>query len=175
MSTLTVILLTLGAAVVIAFGGALLYYMAGLVNSAYDMRVAMRGDLDEGMARLEEELTKKSKWIKRDILDEVTKVRVSMKEEDDLRFNDFSDKTTKQLKEQAEAYEAKLKAMEDTVSELKQRLQSALRARKQKEEEAAEAAKDKAQAKPAAEAATQPAQQAAQAPAQNQPQTGTNG
>ncbi|MBI4968081.1 MAG: hypothetical protein HZC25_08165 [Rhodospirillales bacterium] len=59
------------------FAMALIMYLSSLVKSAYQIRIEMRADLDEGLKRIDDELNKKGRWLKRDLLEEVDKIRAN--------------------------------------------------------------------------------------------------
>jgi hypothetical protein len=59
------------------FAMALIMYLSSLVKSAYQIRIEMRADLDEGLKRIDEEMNKKGRWIKRELLDDVDKIRAN--------------------------------------------------------------------------------------------------
>lgn len=78
MNFLTVTVVIFIVALIGVFAVALIVYLSSLVKSAYQIKIEMRNDLEEGLRRADEELNKRSRWIKRELIDEIEKIKGGM-------------------------------------------------------------------------------------------------
>jgi hypothetical protein len=85
----TVTLVGLAAGLVLVIGGALVIYMGSLVKSAYQLKIEIKSEVDEGQRRLEEEVEKKIRWIKRDLVEEVDKVKDAMQTDNQRKIQEI--------------------------------------------------------------------------------------
>lgn len=99
MSISSILIISLAAAVVLVVGGGLMIYMGNLVRSAYEIKVQITTDVDERLSKIAEDLDKKSRWIKRDVLEEVEKIRVAMTNENAEKFHEFAEPLVARLDE----------------------------------------------------------------------------
>ena len=74
-------------------------YMGNLVRSAYELKVQITADLDERLVKIAEENDKKSRWIKRDVLEEVEKMRVAIVADHTRRFQELAEPLVIRLEE----------------------------------------------------------------------------
>lgn len=87
----TVTIVGLAAGLVLVIGGALVVYMGSLVKSAYQLKIEIKADVNEGLRRLEEEVEKKIRWVKRDLVEEVDKVKAAMQTDNQRKISDVLD------------------------------------------------------------------------------------
>ncbi|MBF0353804.1 MAG: hypothetical protein HQL43_01015 [Alphaproteobacteria bacterium] len=78
MNFLTVTIVIFIVALIGVFAVALIVYLSSLVKSAYQIKIEMRNDLEEGLKRADEELNKRSRWIKRELLEEIERIKSNM-------------------------------------------------------------------------------------------------
>ena len=78
MNFLTVTIVIFIVALIGVFAVALIVYLSSLVKSAYQIKIEMRNDLEEGLKRADEELNKRSRWIKRELLEEIERIKGGM-------------------------------------------------------------------------------------------------
>ncbi len=78
MNFLTVTIVIFIVALIGVFAVALIVYLSSLVKSAYQIKIEMHNDLEEGLKRADEELNKRSRWIKRELLDEIERIKGGM-------------------------------------------------------------------------------------------------
>ena len=102
MSAVSTAIVTLLVAMVVVFCVALIIYLSSLVKNAYQIKVEMRGELDDGMKKIDEELNKRSRWIKRELLEEIEKVKVAMHTDNARRFGEMNDLMRKSVNEMLE-------------------------------------------------------------------------
>ncbi len=93
----SVTLVGLAAGLVLVIGGALVIYMGSLVKSAYQLKIEIKSDVDEGLRRLEEEVEKKIRWVKRDLVEEVDKVKTAMQTDNQRKIAEVLDGFIKRL------------------------------------------------------------------------------
>lgn len=75
MSFLSITGVTLFIALAIVFAGSVVAYMARLVRHAYELKMELRGSLDDGLKQVNEEFDKRARAIRRDLIEEATKLR----------------------------------------------------------------------------------------------------
>jgi len=97
MGISALLVLGLAAGVVLVVGGGLMMYMANLVRSAYEIKVQINNDVDERLGKMAEDLDKKSKWIKRDLLEELDKIKVAFATENATKVNALSEPLLKKV------------------------------------------------------------------------------
>lgn len=78
MSFSTVLVISLAAGVILIVGGGLMMYMGNLVKSAYEIKVTINAEVEDRLTKMAEDLDKKSKWIKRDLLEEIEKIKANL-------------------------------------------------------------------------------------------------
>lgn len=93
----TVTLVSLSAGLVLTIGGALVIYMGSLVKSAYQLKIEIKSDVEEGLHRLEDEVEKKIRWVKRDLVEEVDKIKVAMQTDNQRKISEMLDGFVKRL------------------------------------------------------------------------------
>ena len=92
-----ILILSLAAGVVLVVGGGLMMYMANLVRSAYEIKVQINNDVDERLSKMAEDLDKKSRWIKRDLLEEFDKIKVAFATENATKVGALAEPLGKKI------------------------------------------------------------------------------
>lgn len=77
MSMSAVLLISLAAAVVLVVGGGLMMYMSNLVRNAYELKVQINSDMEQQIKTVSDDIEKRSKWIKRDLIEELEKFKAA--------------------------------------------------------------------------------------------------
>jgi cell division protein FtsX len=99
MDLWTITLISLVAGLVLVIGGALVVYMGSLVKSAYQLKIEIKADMDEGLRKIEEDTDKKSRWIKRDLIEEIDKIKGNVTTDNQRKFAELADTLSKRLTE----------------------------------------------------------------------------
>ena len=99
MSMTSVLMVSLAAGVILVVGGGLVMYMAGLVKNAYELKIQIAADIDERLGKMSEDLDKKSRWIKRDLLEEIDKIKVAMQTDNARKFQELGEPLLKRIEE----------------------------------------------------------------------------
>lgn len=86
MDYMTLTVVTIGVAAVVVLGFFLISYMSNLVKNAYQIKVEMRNDMEANFRKIEDELTKKSKWMRAELGEDVSKMKTSVETENDRRL-----------------------------------------------------------------------------------------
>lgn len=86
----TVIIISLAAGVILIVGGGLMMYMANLVKSAYEIKVQINTDVDDRLTKMGEDLDKKSRWIKRDLLEEIDKIKTALQTDNARKIEELT-------------------------------------------------------------------------------------
>lgn len=89
MSFSTVLIISLAAGVILIVGGGLMMYMSNLVKSAYEIKVQINTDMDDRLTKMADDLDKKSRWIKRDLLEEIDKIKAAMQTDNARRVEEI--------------------------------------------------------------------------------------
>jgi hypothetical protein len=97
MSFSTVLIISLAAGVILIVGGGLMMYMANLVKSAYEIKVQINSEVEERLTKMGDELEKKSRWIKRDLLEEIEKIKTNMQTEAAAKVDELTKPMTARL------------------------------------------------------------------------------
>lgn len=87
MSEMAVIGVSTLVVTLLLIGGAIVYYLANLVRSAYSIKVTMQNDLQGGLDHLATELNKKSKWMRAELSDDITKMKGVVKQDIDAKLD----------------------------------------------------------------------------------------
>ncbi|MEW5728174.1 MAG: hypothetical protein AB1918_10150 [Pseudomonadota bacterium] len=101
----TVIVIALAAGVVLVIGGGLMVYMSNLVRSAYELKVQINTEVEERLTKMGDDLDKKARWIKRDLLEEIEKIKTALQMDSARRIGELTEPLLKQL----EALEVQLR------------------------------------------------------------------
>lgn len=99
MSMSSVLIVSVAAAIILIVGGGLMMYMAGLVKNAYELKVQLASDLEERLGKMTEDLDKKSRWIKRDLLEEIEKIKAAMETDNARKFEHLGEPLLKRIDE----------------------------------------------------------------------------
>ena len=97
MGLSTILIISLAAGVVLIIGGGVMMYMANLVKSAYEIKVQISSDVEERLTKMGEDIDKKSRWIKRELAEEIDKIRVSLTTESAKKFQELAEPLLKQV------------------------------------------------------------------------------
>lgn len=97
MSMTTVLIISLAAGVILVVGGGLLMYMAQLVKNAYELKVQINSEVDERLTKMTEDLDKKSRWIKRDLIEEIEKIKIAMETSNANKFAELTEPFNKRI------------------------------------------------------------------------------
>lgn len=99
MSMSSVLIVAFAAGVILVVGGGLMMYMAGLVKNAYELKVQINSDIDERLGKMTEDLDKKSRWIKRDLLEEIEKIKTNLEADNARKFQELAEPVVKRIEE----------------------------------------------------------------------------
>ncbi|OAN42990.1 hypothetical protein A6A04_09825 [Paramagnetospirillum marisnigri] len=99
MSTSSVLIISVAAGIILVVGGGLMMYMAGLVKNAYELKVQINADIEEKLGKMAEDLDKKSRWIKRDLLEEIEKIKSALEVDNARKFEGLGEPLIKRIDE----------------------------------------------------------------------------
>lgn len=100
---ITTVLVTIGVGTLVVAGIGLVMYMAALVKNAYELKVEMQAEMAESLRRIEEDVDKKAKWVKRDLVDEIQKSKDALTADISRRLQEAQEAMNRRLAEQDEA------------------------------------------------------------------------
>jgi hypothetical protein len=99
MSMSAVLIVSLAAGIILVIGGSLMMYMGNLVKNAYELKIQINADLDERLGKIAEDLDKKSRWIKRDLLAEIEKIKVVIEADSTRKYHDLAEPMLRRIEE----------------------------------------------------------------------------
>ena len=88
MNATTVSIITFLIALVLVIGGGLAYYMSSLIKSAYELKFALNAEIEDKFRKIEDDLDKKTRWIKKELIDEIEKIKVSVQYDSARKIDD---------------------------------------------------------------------------------------
>ena len=97
MSMYAVLLISLAAAVVLVVGGGLMMYMSNLVRNAYELKVQINSDMEQQIKVVSEDIEKRSKWIKRDLIEELEKFKAAQIQSNARTMQDMVDPLSRRI------------------------------------------------------------------------------
>lgn len=106
MNVIVIIGVTVGAALIIVLVIGLLSYMSSLVKSAYEIKVEIRSDMEAGLKKAEEDLTKKSKWMRQELGEDVGKMKAALEQDAERRMEAIQTKVNEAARAAADAAKA---------------------------------------------------------------------
>lgn len=120
MSFWTVILVSLALGLLLVIGGTLVSYMGSLVKNAYTLKVEIQSEMEAGLKRAEEESDKRTKWIKRDLVEEIEKLKSAVSTDNQRKFGELADELTKKVEELEQAHKRDRQEMVRVIDALRQ-------------------------------------------------------
>lgn len=93
----TVLIIAFAAGAILVVGGGLMVYMGNLVRSAYEIKVQINTEVEERLTKMGEDLDKKSRWIKRDLLEEIGKIKEAMQVDNARKIGELADPLVKRI------------------------------------------------------------------------------
>ena len=120
MSFWTVTLISLAIGLLLVIGGSLVVYMGSLVKNAYELKVEIQNDMEAGLKRIEEESEKKTRWIKRDLIEEIEKLKTSLSTDNQRKFGEMTEGLVKSVAELEQTYKRDRQEMVKIIDALRQ-------------------------------------------------------
>lgn len=120
MSFWTVTLVSLAIGLLLVIGGSLVVYMGSLVKNAYELKVEIQNDMEAGLKRIEEESEKKTRWIKRDLIEEIEKLKSSLSTDNQRKFGEMTEGLVKSVAELEQTYKRDRQEMVKVIDALRQ-------------------------------------------------------
>ncbi|KAF0118236.1 MAG: hypothetical protein FD149_813 [Rhodospirillaceae bacterium] len=99
MSFFSITAVTLLIALLIMFAITMVAYMSSLVKNAYQLKIELRADLEDGLNKVEEATEKQMRMIKRELLDEIGKIRTNLENDVGRRLTELNASVQKQVAE----------------------------------------------------------------------------
>lgn len=116
----------LGIALVIGttliLGIAIVSYVSSLAKSAYELKVEMRRDLDDGLKAMEAEVARALKWARGELAGEVEKSRALMTEDLERRQAEIEARLAADLDAREAAWAAEREGLKTEIALLEDRL-----------------------------------------------------
>jgi len=120
MSFWTVTLISLAIGLLLVIGGSLVVYMGSLVKNAYELKVEIQNDMEAGLKRIEEESEKKTRWIKRDLIEEIEKLKSSLSTDNQRKFGEMTEGLIKSVAELEQTHKRDRQEMIKVIDALRQ-------------------------------------------------------
>lgn len=122
MNYLSIAGLTFGIALVAVLFIGLLSYVSQLVRNAYQLKVEIRADMENGLKKIEDELGKKSKWMRSELGDDVSKIRQSIEQDTSQRLRLIEDNLAKLSRELDNESRVERADVRTTLNQLRKRV-----------------------------------------------------
>lgn len=116
--------ITLAIAVVVVMGVALMSYVSSLVKNAYQIKVELRSDVENAIARMEAEMERRSKALRKEMGDDSTQVREAVRLDNERRVKEIEERLQGTAKELHDAGRSDKVAMQKVLSDLQGRLKA---------------------------------------------------
>lgn len=116
MDTVSLAGVALLIAFVAVFAVVVVSYMSSLVKNAYQIKIEIRSEMEDGLRRMSDDSEKWVRMTKRDLLDEVARARVILENENTRHFSELAEAMKKQLgdlEETAKRDRAKLAVVQE--------------------------------------------------------------
>ncbi|GAB3124571.1 hypothetical protein [Novispirillum itersonii] len=122
MDYMTLTVVTIGVAAVVVLGFFLISYMSNLVKNAYQIKVEMRNDMEANFRKIEDELTKKSKWMRAELGEDVSKMKSSVETENDRRLTSIETRLRETVAQLDELVRGERQEIRQSVESIQRRL-----------------------------------------------------
>lgn len=107
---------------IVILGVAIVSYVATLVRNAYELKVEMRRELDEGLKDIEGEVSRAVKWARGELAGEIDKSRALMAEDLERRQRDIEARVAAEIDAREAAWTAERDALRVELALLEDRL-----------------------------------------------------
>ena len=97
-------------------------YMSSLVKNAYQLKIELRADLEDGLNKVEEATEKRMRMVKRELLDEIGKIRTNLENDVGRRLTELNASVQKQVAEVEETIKRDRGKIVHGFEELRRRL-----------------------------------------------------
>ncbi|MFN3075271.1 MAG: hypothetical protein ABT940_00030 [Alphaproteobacteria bacterium] len=104
MSTLTISIFTVGLALLVIFGIVMINHVSALVKNAYQIKVEIRSEMEDGLSAIAHEMEQKARAIRQDMQSEATRIKTMLEADNQ-----------KQFAEMDTALKTKLSALEEVI------------------------------------------------------------
>lgn len=131
MSFAAVLGLTLMLVTVVVLGITLVTYLSSLARSAYELKVEMRRDMEDGMKRIEAETSRQTKFARGELMAEIERCRTATNDDIERRHADYQTGALAREAlwvEQRDALIATVALLEDRLAQLEHRAIARVRA-----------------------------------------------
>jgi len=120
MNFWTVTLVSLAIGLLLVIGGSLVVYMGSLVKNAYQLKIEIQSDMEAGLRRIEEESEKKTRWIKRDLVEEIDKMKTALTTDNQRKLSELTESLAKRVEEVDQAQKRDRQEMVKVVDAMRQ-------------------------------------------------------
>ena len=163
MSFAAVLGITLVLVTVVVLGVTLVTYLSSLARSAYELKVELRREMEDGLKRIEAETTRQTKFARGELMAEIERCRTATNDDIERRHAEYQTAALARETiwvEERDALAANVGLLEDRLARLERRIIGRVRAIPEAQAQAAEPEPPADEAKPLAlqnfETPTQP-------------------
>lgn len=131
MSFAAVLGLTLVLVTVVVLGITLVTYLSSLARSAYELKVEMRREMEDGLKRIEAETSRQTKFARGELMVEIERCRTATNDDIERRHAEYQAATLAREAlwvEQRDALVATVALLEDRLARLEHRAVGRVRA-----------------------------------------------
>ncbi|MFA7428538.1 MAG: hypothetical protein WCZ23_00105 [Rhodospirillaceae bacterium] len=116
--------ITLAIALVLVMGVGLMSYVSSLVKNAYQIKVELRADVESAIARMEGEMDRRGKALRKELGDDAGRLRENVQQDNERRIKAIDEQLQKTLRDLTDAGRADKAAMQSTLVDLQRRMKS---------------------------------------------------
>lgn len=122
MSSTVVIVMSLVAGLFLVVGGGLIMYMSNLVKAAYALKIELNNELESNFKKMDEDIEKRIKWVKKDMVDEVEKIKIALQADTERKSDEFTGTFTGRIAKLEETVKAEQAEVRKAFEEDRQAL-----------------------------------------------------
>lgn len=114
--------ITLAIAVVVVVGVALMSYVSSLVKNAYQIKVELRSDVESAIARMEAEMDRRGKSLRKELGDDAAQLREAVRHDNERRVKEIEERLQKSAKDLQDAARTDKAATQSVLADMQKRL-----------------------------------------------------
>lgn len=124
MSFGAVAAITITIALVLIMGIGLMSYVSSLVKNAYQIKVELRNDVESAIARMDMEMDRRGKALRKELGDDTSKLRDSVQQDNERRIKEIEDRLQKTLQDLSAAGRDEKTATQTALTDMRRRLKT---------------------------------------------------
>lgn len=116
--------ITITIALILIMGVGLMSYVSSLVKNAYQIKVELRNDVESAIARMDTEMDRRGRALRKELGDDAAKLRDSVQQDNDRRIKEIEDRLQKTLQDLNTAGRDEKAATQTALADMRRRLKT---------------------------------------------------